>query len=184
MRHKDRLRSGRPQWPDGDWEGPDGALPPPPWPHYRWRGGHGQPSGERLFFRFAFVFGLLVFLGVGVLVTLAAVAFLFFRPGSPHQGRPFASIMPLLGFAVLLVLALRLVRRPGSQARYHASERYHEGRRLPGRRRPVGPGTGRAAAASSATWPIPSTAWPARSRPPTGSAASCWPTSPTSCAPR
>ena len=110
MRHKDRLRSGRPQWPDGDWEGPDGALPPPPWPHYGPRGGHGQPSGERLFFRFAFVFGLLVFLSVGILVTLAAVAFLFFRPGSPHQGRPFASIMPLLGFAVLLVLALRLVR--------------------------------------------------------------------------
>jgi len=109
MRHKDRLRPGRPPWPGEDWDGPEEGLPPPPWPHHRWSGGHGQPSGERLFLRFAFVFGLLVFLGVGVLVTLAVVAFLFFRPGFPRQGRPFSFIMPLLGFAFLLILTLRLV---------------------------------------------------------------------------
>jgi two-component system OmpR family sensor kinase/two-component system sensor histidine kinase BaeS len=50
-----------------------------------------------------------VFLAAGALVTLAVVAFLFFRPGFPHQGRPFSIIVPLLGFAFLLVLTLRLV---------------------------------------------------------------------------
>ena len=109
MRHKDRLRPGRPRWPGKDWEGLAEELPPPPWPHHRWSRGHGQPSGQRLFLRFAFVFGMLVFLAVGALATLAVVAFLFFRPGFPHQGRPFSFIVPLLGFAFLLILTLRLV---------------------------------------------------------------------------
>jgi signal transduction histidine kinase len=109
MRYTDGRRPGRPQWPDKDWEGWDEGLPPPPWPHHRWSRGYGQPSGQRLFLRFALVFGLLVLLGGGVLVTLAVVAVLFFRPGVPHQGRPFLFIFSLIGLAILLALALRLV---------------------------------------------------------------------------
>ena len=108
MRHRDRLRPCRPPSPE-DWEGWDESLPPPHWPHRRWSREYGQPSGQRLFLRFAFVFGLLVLLGCGVLVTLGAVAFLFFRPGAPHQGRPVFFILSLIGVAILLVLALRLV---------------------------------------------------------------------------
>jgi len=109
MRHKDRLRSGRPRWPGEDWKGPKEGLPPPPWPHRRWSREYGQPSGERLFLRFAFLFGLLALLGCGILMILGAAAALFFRPGAPHQGRPFFFILSLIGVAILMVLALRLV---------------------------------------------------------------------------
>ncbi len=106
MRHRDRLR---PRLPGEDWKGWDGGLPPPPWSHHRWSGGHGQPSGERLFLRFAFLFGLLMLLGCGVLAILGALGFLFFRPDTPHPGRPFVFILSLVGVAILLALALRLV---------------------------------------------------------------------------
>ena len=109
MMHRDRLRPGRPRWHGEGWEGPEEGLPSPPWPHHRWSGEDGQPSGQRLFLRFGCIFGLLVLLGGGVLATLAAVAVLFFRPGAPHQGRPFFFIFSLIGFAILLVLVLRLV---------------------------------------------------------------------------
>ena len=109
MRHRDRLRQGCPRWPGEDWGGPEGGPPPPPWPHHRWSGGDGQPSGQRLFLRFAFVFGLLAFLGAGILVTLAGLAVLFFRPNAPHQGRPFFFTASLIGVVILLVLILRFV---------------------------------------------------------------------------
>ncbi|MBN1136080.1 MAG: hypothetical protein JXM73_05820, partial [Anaerolineae bacterium] len=109
MTRQDRPRPGWPRLPGEGWEGPGAVLSPPPWPRHRGSGGHGQPSGERLFLRFAFVFGLLVLLGCGILVILGAVAVLFFRPSAPHQGNPFFFIAPLIGFAILLVLALRLV---------------------------------------------------------------------------
>lgn len=105
MKHSNRLRPPCPQ----SWKDWDEGLPPPPWPHHRWRGEHDQPSGRRLFFRFAFVFGLLAFLGVGALVTLAGLAVLFFRPNVPHPGRPFLFVTSLIGLAILLALAFRLV---------------------------------------------------------------------------
>ena len=109
MRHRDRLQPCRPRWPGDDWEGSEEGLPPPPWPPHRWSREYGQPSGQRLFLRFAFLFGLLVVLGCGALVILGAAAALFFRPDALHQGRPFFFILSLIGIAVLLVVALRVI---------------------------------------------------------------------------
>lgn len=108
MRHKDRLR---PCVPGEKWEGWDGSLPPPPWPHRRWRREYGQPSGEQLFARLAFVFGLLMLLGCGLLAILGAMGFLFFRSDVPHEGRPLLFILSLVGIAILLAVAFRLVGR-------------------------------------------------------------------------
>lgn len=106
MRHKDRLR---PCVPGEKWEGWDGSLPPPPWPHRRWRREYGQPSGEQLFARLAFVFGLLMLLGCGLLAILGAMGFLFFRSDVSHDGRPLLFILSLVGIAILLAVAFRLV---------------------------------------------------------------------------
>ena len=59
--------------------------------------------------RFALVFGLLVLLGCGALMALAVVVMLAMRPMSPHQGRPFQLIVPLIGVAILLAIAFKLV---------------------------------------------------------------------------
>jgi signal transduction histidine kinase len=89
--------------------------PPPPWLRDREAERHHHASGERLFFRFAFIFGLFVLLGCGALAALASVAFLFFRerPYPPFHAdlgfSPVRWILALVLIAFLLVLAFRSV---------------------------------------------------------------------------
>lgn len=74
-----------------------------------------QPSGGRLFFRFAVVFGLLVVLACGVLFVVGAGALLFFPslvrpPGTLLESwHPLRFFAYLGGLALLLLVALRRV---------------------------------------------------------------------------
>ncbi len=92
-----------------DWEGWEDGRPLAPWPKHRRVEGERYPSGEHLFLRFALIFGLFVLLGCGVLAALAAGAMFFFRQAPSHEPRPFVFIIPLVGVAILLAIALRLV---------------------------------------------------------------------------
>jgi signal transduction histidine kinase len=94
------------------WRDPSIHLSPPPWLREKWAGGDWHSFGRSdrgLFVRFAVIFGLLVLLACGVLAVLAVVVMLSFRPMSPHQGRPFQLIVPLIGVVVLLAIAFKLV---------------------------------------------------------------------------
>jgi two-component system sensor histidine kinase BaeS len=78
--------------------------PPLPWLRDKEARRHWHASGERLFLRFAFIFGLFVLLGCGALAALATVAVLFVRE------RPYPPLHPALGFSpVHWILTLVLV---------------------------------------------------------------------------
>jgi signal transduction histidine kinase len=121
MKEKDRWRTlhGRPQEDKRAWAD---RHDPPAWDGGRedgWgpassrlprRGHEGwHPSGRRLFFRFATVFGLFVLLGCGMLVTLMFGA--WFAVGVRRTGEPrtFGLLLALVGLVVLLAVAWRLV---------------------------------------------------------------------------
>ncbi|MGD8397250.1 MAG: HAMP domain-containing sensor histidine kinase [Anaerolineae bacterium] len=80
-----------------------------------WR--HHAPSSPRLFFRFFFVFGLLVLLGCGVLAALAIGALFLVQgrllslPAEMGEWHPARWFLTLLLFASLLALAFRWAGR-------------------------------------------------------------------------
>ena len=106
----------RPPW----WAEEEGAegrppWPPPPWPRSKrmwgeWQPGkHWQPSGSRLFLRFAAVFGLFVLLGCVILALIGAAALMFLPWQLPHEPPSGRSLLLMVGAGLLLLLALRRV---------------------------------------------------------------------------
>jgi signal transduction histidine kinase len=96
-----------PWWPEEHGSGWEYGPHDPPW----LRHGHGvrarHPSGGMLFFRFAFVFGLFIFLGCGFLAALAAAA--MFLVGQPEVPPPPGRMLLLVGLVVLFLLGLGFV---------------------------------------------------------------------------
>jgi two-component system OmpR family sensor kinase/two-component system sensor histidine kinase BaeS len=75
-----------------------------------WKPGeHWQPSGSRLFFRFAAVFGLFVLLGCVILALIGAAALMVLPWQLPHEPPSGRSLLILAGAGLLLLLALRRV---------------------------------------------------------------------------
>jgi signal transduction histidine kinase len=121
MKEKDhwRARHGRPGEEKQAWAD---RHDPPAWDGGRedrwgpassrpvWRGHEGwHPSGRRLFFRFAAVFGLFVLLGCGMLVTLMFGAWFVVGVRRTGEPRTFGLLFALVGLVVLLAVAWRLV---------------------------------------------------------------------------
>ena len=124
MRKKDRWHRHRPPWRhEEQWEEwlAQGHGPPgPPWLRHREPRREWHAGG--LFWRFLFVFGLVVVLGCGALAALGAVLALFFYqrsgvplpvPGQPPDlgGSPLRWVAAFIGIAFLLILAVRVVGR-------------------------------------------------------------------------
>ena len=114
MRKKKHPQRHHPPWQHKEHgEGWEDGPPLPPWIRGKKARDERHPSGERLFFRFAFVFGLFVLLGCGVLAALGAGVMLLIpqlpipQPGpSPEPHFP-QFILPLVGAAIVLGLAFR-----------------------------------------------------------------------------
>ena len=120
MREKDQWHWRRPPWRHEEqweeWLAQQHGPPGPPWIKHRQDRKEWQSGG--LFWRFLFVFGLVVVLGCGALAALAAVLAVFFYqrsavPPSPPDlsWNPLRWIATFLGVAFVLVLALRFVGR-------------------------------------------------------------------------
>ena len=124
MREKDRWHRHRPPWRHEEqweeWLAQRHGPPGPSWQRHRQDRKEWHSGG--LFWRFLFVFGLVVVLGCGALAALAAVLAVFFYqrfnvppavPTSPPDlsWSPLRWIVAFLGIAFVLVLALRFVGR-------------------------------------------------------------------------
>jgi len=124
MRKKDRWHRHRPPWQHEEqweeWLAQRQGAPGPPWLRHQ-EGRRSLHSGG-LFWRFLFVFGLVVMLGCGALAALGAVLAVFFyqrssvplpvpAPPPDLSWNPLRWIVAFLGIAFVLVLALRFVGR-------------------------------------------------------------------------
>jgi signal transduction histidine kinase len=106
-KHRPRPKHRPPWWHEEHGSGWEQGPHAPPWLRHRDAGRRRHPSGGRLFFGLAFVFGLFVLLGCGILVVLAAGAMFFFR--QPDVPRPPGLMLLLVGLVVLLLLGLAFV---------------------------------------------------------------------------
>ena len=124
MRQKDRWHRYRSPWRhEEQWEEWLAQRHGPPGPFWQGhREGRKEWHSGGLFWRFLFVFGLVVVLGCGALAALGAVLAVFFyqRSGLPPavptsppdlSWNPLRWIVAFLGVAFVLVLALRFVGR-------------------------------------------------------------------------
>jgi signal transduction histidine kinase len=108
-KHKHWPRHGPPWWDEnGKWDWQDGA-PLPPWVRHARRNHASHVSGGRLFFRFAFVFGLIAVLLFAIVAVLGAGAVLFIRGHPLRDLSPARLIVQLLVAAFVLSFALRRV---------------------------------------------------------------------------
>jgi signal transduction histidine kinase len=106
-KHRPQPKHKPPWWHEEDGRGWKHGQHDPPWLRHGTAGRGRHPSGGRLFFRLAFVFGLFMFLGCGFLVTLAAGAMFLMR--QPEAPRPPGLMLLLVGLVVLLLLGLAFV---------------------------------------------------------------------------
>ncbi len=82
-------------------------------PFWEKHGAHnaGRHSSEKLFLRFAFVFGLLGLLGCGTIAALVTGAAFLVDHRISHEPRPFHLLIPLIVAIFLFIAGLRLVSR-------------------------------------------------------------------------